>query len=879
MKNTGWFGIVAAVAAMLIAMTCTAAPQWQKWPKMIPTSGGQIVVYQPQIETFQNDILMARSAVSVKAGRAEESVFGVVWFESRVDTDRATRTVDLVWTKVTQVKFPDGSGNTDTLEGILRTELPKWDIEMSLDEVLTSLAVVENEQKASTELQNTPPQIIFSLTPAMLVLLDGEPRMVQIEGTDVMRVVNTPFVMVFATGSKTYYLLAGDVWMKARDWNGTWEVTTRVPAAAMAISEEKEPKGLTMIITAPEPKDWRAVPRVIISTEPAELVVIDGEPEFQTIAGTSLLYVSNTDNDLFLDVDTQRLYLLTAGRWFTARQKEGPWDYVASDKLPESFAHIPPTSAKGDMLANVAGTEDAREAVADTYIPQTAAVKRSEAKVTVIYDGPPKFEAVQGTTMMYAVNSPYNIILAEGSYYCCDNAVWFVGNSPIGPWVVCDRLPPVIYTMPPSCPIYHVKYVHIYDSTPEIVYVGYTPGYVGSYVYNGCVVYGTGHRYHGWYRHVYYPRPVTWGFAFRYNTFSGWSIGAGVNYGGCFGVTSVDYVYGGWWGSGGFRLHDRDFHRRDRVVVVNRPGRNIVIDRHDNDLGHDRVINVYNRRGDVVVHDRPGDRSPRIMETDSRDRARNNVIADKQGNVYRRDLDGWENRQQRGWTRQDTDSSRISRDKPEAPRGNRDGRGAVDTRQNPDTRTAPDPRGDKDSRRAVDTRRTPDIRTAPDSREAPDKRQSPDPRQMPRIAADKADSPRTVQDNGQSQRDAQRHGKMDVILPTQDKASVERQSGSKPAAPRVAPDKTQTVSQPDQRRDLEQQMRSRVRGQERTRDFDSLRSAQTPSDQGNSSMPRDVTSSRNASAPKASVSPAKDKDNSAKDSSSGTKHGSSNKNR
>ena len=35
-------------------------------------------------------------------------------------------------------------------------------------------------------------------------------------------------------------------------------------------------------------------------------------------------------------------------------------------------------------------------------------------------------------------------------------------------------------------------YVHVYDSTPDYVVVGYTSGYSGLYVSYGCVTYGTG---------------------------------------------------------------------------------------------------------------------------------------------------------------------------------------------------------------------------------------------------------------------------------------------------------------------------------------------------------------------------------------------------
>jgi hypothetical protein len=51
--------------------------------------------------------------------------------------------------------------------------------------------------------------------------------------------------------------------------------------------------------------------------------------------------------------------------------------------------------------------------------------------------------------------------------------------------------------------------VKVYDVTPEVVYVGYTPGYYGSYYYHGAVVYGSGWYYTPWYGPYYYPRYPT----------------------------------------------------------------------------------------------------------------------------------------------------------------------------------------------------------------------------------------------------------------------------------------------------------------------------------------------------------------------------------
>ena len=118
------------------------------------------------------------------------------------------------------------------------------------------------------------------------------------------------------------------------------------------------------------------------------------------------------------------------------------------------------------------------DAVADSQIPQTTAVKRDQ-QFQVTYDGEPRFKSIEGTPLAFAVNTPTSVIRDAGRYWACDQAVWYVAPTPSGPWTVSDRRPPDIDQVPPSAPVYNTRYVYVYQSTPEVVYVGYLPGYTG----------------------------------------------------------------------------------------------------------------------------------------------------------------------------------------------------------------------------------------------------------------------------------------------------------------------------------------------------------------------------------------------------------------
>ena len=163
----------------------------------------------------------------------------------------------------------------------------------------------------------------------------------------------------------------------------------------------------------------------------------------------------------------------------------------------------------------------AEDAVSESYIPQTATLKRKETKLDINYDGDPKFEPVKNTSLEYAVNTSNTIIKFNLKYYACVNGAWFISDTPNGPWIVCTNVPDEIYKIPPENPNYNSTFVHVYDYDDNYVNVGYTSGYLGSYAVGGCIMFGTGFAYGSWLGNRWCPRPVTYGCRFRYNNING----------------------------------------------------------------------------------------------------------------------------------------------------------------------------------------------------------------------------------------------------------------------------------------------------------------------------------------------------------------------
>jgi len=526
--NAGLKILCFLAAASLSAPGQTPSDASTGWPREMDTSGIHFTIYQPQVDQWKKNHLEARAAVTVTRPGNPTPLYGIVSLTARTDVDKESRMVMLDDLKVSSVSFPAAKSQEPELERAIRDGLPIWPRTVTLDRLLADMAMTQAEgESESVAVKNDPPKVLYSPAPAVLILIDGQPVLRSVPGTPFQRVVNTPATLLYDTAGSRYYLDGNGVWMTASTLDGPWTAAANAPPGLdeaktqVEQTEQKDPHDHAK--DAGPPPMTGTPPAVFVSATPAELLVTRGAAQLSPISKTKLLYVTNTENNIFLDVSTQDYYVLLSGRWYRGKSLQGSWDWVSASQLPRDFAKIPPNSPKGGVLASVPGTEPAREAVIANQIPQTAAVRRTEIKFEVRYDGAPQFRAIEGTSLEYAVNTSSDVIHLGASYYGCHNGVWFVAEAPVGPWVVADTIPAEIYRIPPSCPLFHDRYVYVYGATPDLVYFGYTPGYLGAYVWDGVVVFGTGWFYPPWIGDFWFGWPWTWGFGFGFGYWGdGW---------------------------------------------------------------------------------------------------------------------------------------------------------------------------------------------------------------------------------------------------------------------------------------------------------------------------------------------------------------------
>jgi hypothetical protein len=524
MKKIGFLALV------ILGIVAAAAAQDPGWPRQITKPGGKLVYYQPQVDSWQSySLLKWRMAFSLTPAGGK-TVLGAMSMQGDTVVNTDEHMVQINNPRITNAYFPSlDSATAANMQQLLKSFVPPG-VTISLERVVAYMKKPATVKGVA--LNNDPPVIYISQRPAILLEIDGKPVLAKIPDTSLQFVVNTHWPLFQDQSSSTYYLFAGQVWMKAKSLEGPWAQTADLPKDMKKLPKIPAWEGLKKVI--PPPKTPNAVvPAVYYSTSPAVMILFDGPPVYTPIQGTQLVYASNTDSPVFVYSPTKQMYFLTAGRWFSASSLKGPWTF-ASMNLPSDFVRIPLDSPVGGVLASVPGTSEAEDAVLIAQIPTTMIVNPASAaaKAKVIYNGPPQFAPIQGTSLSYATNTTSKVIQVDNSYYLCLQGIWFVSSNPQGPWKTAGSVPEQIYTIPPSSPVYNVTYVTQTTTSDGKVQSSYTAGYFGAFVVGATVgaivASGTGYYYPPYFYYppyggypIYYPYAATYGAIPYYNTRTG----------------------------------------------------------------------------------------------------------------------------------------------------------------------------------------------------------------------------------------------------------------------------------------------------------------------------------------------------------------------
>jgi hypothetical protein len=678
-------------AALIFCLVCASLAQDLGWPREKTNAGGTIIYYQPQLDEWKDyRELVGRMAVSIRPKTGQPTV-GVVYLRARTDANLDTRNVVLSQLEITSTRFPSlDQAGAEAMDQLVKTFLsPNVTINISLDRLLAELEEKKQDSEPVVPVKNDPPKIFVSYSAnAVLLLVDGELVRAPIEKTNLEFVVNTNWDLFFDKGTSKYYLLYEKLWLTAASLEGPWTTTTKLPADMTKIPDQPNWADVKKAIP-PSASAGTTAPKVFYSNVPAEIITFKGKPVYAKIPNTQLSYATNTESNVFLQSGENQYYFLVTGRWFRAKNLEGPWTFATAN-LPADFAEIPTSSAASRVLVSVPGTNEANDAVLLAQIPNTVIVDRAkaEAEVQVAYDGQPEFKPIESTSLSYASNTLDKVIKVGDLYYLCFQAVWFMSTSPNGPWKTADSVPKEIYTIPTSSPVYNVTYVTQTTTPSGETEASSTAGYLGMFIIGAAVgatlAYGSGYYYPPYYYYgpypypIYRPYPITYGVGAYYNPHNGaygvargaygpyggvagaaWynpSTGTGGRaVGGCgvYGCAGAARAYNPYTGAHGATRQGSNAYSQWGSSVVTKGDKWAQTGHYTDSRG--TVAGARGSEGGRVVAGSGQNGSGFVGQSGSGD-----VYAGKDGNAYKKTDNGWQQYENGSWNPVDSSAAKAN---------------------------------------------------------------------------------------------------------------------------------------------------------------------------------------------------------------------------
>jgi hypothetical protein len=203
-------------------------------------------------------------------------------------------------------------------------------------------------RKAS--LSNGVPEVTVTTTPTELIVTDGPPDWVPLEGTMLLYVKNTTGNVFKDLNDQLTYVLVTGRWFHAPDLGGPWQYIagTELPPDFARIPDDSPKENVKAAVPYTTQAD-----EALIANEIPQTATIDraratfkpeingGSPDMRPIPDTPLSYVFNSPSPIIM-VSSTEWYGLQSGVWFTAASALGPWAVATS--VPPVIYSIPVSS-------------------------------------------------------------------------------------------------------------------------------------------------------------------------------------------------------------------------------------------------------------------------------------------------------------------------------------------------------------------------------------------------------------------------------------------------------------------------------------------------------------------------------------------------------
>src|SRR5580698_9339550 len=205
---------LAARFLIMSAVALAAGTVWSQdpgWPRVVQQGKTQIVIYEPQPDSLAGPSLNSRVAVSIKRPEDKAPLFGALWVSATLNVERDQGLAHIMSIRIERTRFADvPEREVQSLVQFLEDGVPEWDLSLSLTRLKLSPQPAGNGPDA--DYHNDPPKIIVVDHPAILLLLDSEPRLRNAGSGGLQQVVNTALPVIFDPKSKQYWFYGSSVW-------------------------------------------------------------------------------------------------------------------------------------------------------------------------------------------------------------------------------------------------------------------------------------------------------------------------------------------------------------------------------------------------------------------------------------------------------------------------------------------------------------------------------------------------------------------------------------------------------------------------------------------------------------------------------------------
>jgi len=168
-------------------------------------------------------------------------------------------------------------------------------------------------------------------------------------------------------------------------------------------------------------------PQIIFATTPTLLVLVDGEPAWRAVPGTSYERGLNSRAMLLRDAGGE-LYLQAAGYWYRSESAGGAWEVMKNVPATlQSAATRAAASAKPDSMLPADGKRPAQAPAIQLATHPTE---------LVVTSGAPQMTPVSGVGLLTMSNADHAVFVdpTNNNYYVLVSGRWFQASMLTGPW-------------------------------------------------------------------------------------------------------------------------------------------------------------------------------------------------------------------------------------------------------------------------------------------------------------------------------------------------------------------------------------------------------------------------------------------------------------